>query len=466
MVTKEFISEIIDYVQNNANKLEFNKNIFEIMEGDLLAHLVRTLQQQLSGESAKVASQRAAPINVWNKIVKKLSKLYAKPVIRTTENPSDQELIDYYSNKGLNKHMGNFNENYNSYKWSGIEIYEDELVRELRFRSIPSHQFIVYSDDKVDPLRPTALIKVMGEFKDVMGVTRKKYWIYTKDEFIAILDNGDLVHEDMAENEGVNPFGVIPFQYESMSDYLLVPMPDQDTLQMTLLIGVLLSDINYGSMFLSFPLIYTQDMDAENMPASPNHFLNLKSEDSQSPGSIGVVKAEPDLGAQMDHVIRQLDLWLDSRDINAQGLGSLTAENFASGVSKIISEMDTIENRKQQEQVFRDVEVKFWKRLAQIHNTLALVGRLENRQLFSDPKTLHVSIQYAEEVVFESRMDKIARLKAEKDSGFTSKRKAIKELNDDMEDAQIEELIAEIEEERSSVIEVTEEDEDGKDNEA
>jgi hypothetical protein len=353
--------------------------------------------------------------------------------------------------------MGNCNENYNAYKWSGIEIFEDEEIKELRFRSLPSHQFIVYSDDEVDPLRVTALIKVMGESKDEMGNIRNKYWIYTKDEFLSVLDNGQLVKEDMALNEGINPFSVIPFQYVSLSEYLLVPMPDQDTLQMSKLIPVLITDQNYGSMFLSFPLIHTIDMDAENMPASPNHFLNLKSDSPEKQGSVGVIKAEPDLSAQMDHVLRQLDLWLDSRDIHAQGLGSLTSDNFASGISKIISEMDTIENRKMQELVFKDMEINFWKRLAQIHNTLAKVGRLTNRQLFSNPEDLYVTIEYAEETIVESRADKIARLKAEKDAGLTSTKRAIKQLNPDMDEDEIKLLMEEINEERSSIVEVVEE---------
>lgn len=459
MATKEFVKAILKHIEANATKIQFNNKMFEISEGDLLKYVEIALKEQLSPNSAYTATHRAAPINVWNKLNSKLSTLYNKPVTRTTELTSDQDLISYYEGRGINKHFGELNLNYNQYKWSTIEIFEDETEEALRFRSIPSNQFLVYSDDEIDPLRVTALIKFMGQVVDAMGVTRNKYWIYTANEFISILDDETIVNEDMFLNQGVNPFGVIPMEYVNMSKYLLVPMPDRDSLQMTVLFPVLFSDQNFASLYLSFPLIYVVDGDGENLPASPDMFWNLKSDKQDKTANVGVVKASPDLQAQMEHTIGQLSIWMDSRDVKPGTVGKLTAENWSSGVSKFISEADTTENRKQQEIVFKEVERKFWKRLAAVHNTLADVGRIENRQRFSEPEDLEVSVEYAQDTVIETRSDKVNRLKNERDAGFTTTRRALKELNPDMDDKLLDQLVADILEERTVVVEEVVEDE-------
>jgi len=52
------------------------------------------------------------------------------------------------------------------------------LKKALAFRSVPSHQFIPYSDDKINPLRPTAIVKLMGKEADVHGAERESLDIY------------------------------------------------------------------------------------------------------------------------------------------------------------------------------------------------------------------------------------------------------------------------------------------------
>lgn len=450
--TKTFIDSLIKHIKANADKIAFNNKMFEIMEGDLLKYISIALRDQLNPESADLALKRVAPINVWNKINRKLSTLYSKDVTRTTALDSDQELIQYYVKGGLNKHFGNFNENYNAYKWSSLEIYEDEKLKRLNFRSIPSNQFLPFSFSTTNPLRPEGMIRFMGTQTDASGVIKNKFFVYTDEFFISFLDDGTILNEDLIENGGKNPFGVVPIEYGASSEYLLIPTPDKDSFQMTILIPILITDQNYASMYLSFPILYTLDADSENLPKSPNIFWNLKSDNPEKSANVGVVKAEPDLQAQMDHTLRQLAIWMDSKDIKPGTIGKTTAENFASGLSKIISEADTTQNRKNQEVSFKEIEFRFWKRLAKMHNTLAGTGRLENRKTFSDPEKLEVMVEYSQDKVIETREDLVRRLKLEKDSGFISNERAIRKLNPSFGDDEIKKLLAEIDAEKSTTI--------------
>jgi len=82
MATQQYIDGILKYIKGQNVPIEFNKKLFEISEGNLLKYVAETLSRQLSADSAKIAIERAAPINVWNKIIKKLSTLYSRPVVR------------------------------------------------------------------------------------------------------------------------------------------------------------------------------------------------------------------------------------------------------------------------------------------------------------------------------------------------------------------------------------------------
>lgn len=437
---EDFIKHLLEYVKSKHEILSHNTTMFEIYEGDLLGYLVNELKRQMSGESSQLAALRASPINILNKTNQKLSKLYVNGVKRTSSSDVNNELIQYYSERA-NDAFHSANENYNLYKNTCIEIYEDMDEKEIGFRSIPSNLFLPYSDNDSDPTKPTGILKLMGKHGEK---NKDKYWFYTADSFTPFYSDKKIVDEDLEGNEGENTFEILPFTYISKSKYLLIPKTDKDLLQMTLLIPVLLTDNNFSSMFLSMPILYGINIDAQNLKLSPNQFWNVKTDDADKTPTVGVLKAEPDLQSMMNNAISQLSMYFETRNIRPGTVGKITGDNFASGVSKLISEMDTIEDRKMQSNVFQKAETDFWRRVGIIHNKLARAGRLSNRMLFKDPEKMIVKVEYPEEKVIESRELKVDRLSKELNAGLTSRRSAIKSLNPKMTDDDIDKLIQEI----------------------
>ena len=465
-LTKEKVKDILEHIKDNKEKLEYNENIFDIREGDLLSKLLEQLRIQLTGESSKLAAQRAAPINVLNKIIRKLSTLYANEVTRVAtvdgeRSEADQELVDFYStNRDVNQSFADANGNFNSYKWTTVELFEDVEEGILDCRSVPSHQFIAYSDSLVRPTKPTAIVKTMGDrdSDNGDGSTSKKqvFFIYTDEDFIAVDEDGNVIPQFMRENQGENPFGLIPFTYINKSTNILVPKVDTDTLAMTVLIPLLIVDINFAQMYLGMPIIYGINLDMENLKISPNQFWNFKSESGENNTELDVLKPDPNIEAMWDNVKAQLTMWLETRDIKPGAIGRLTAENFASGIAKIISEMDTLENRKGQEKYFKKAEIDFWRRLASMHNDLVDAGRIENIGRFSDPENLKVIVSYSEDKVIESRDMKVKRLSTEVKEGFRSRESAIKALNPEMSLDEIKEEMAKIDSElKIDIVEAT-----------
>lgn len=438
MLEKEFLESIIKHVRDNTAFINHSKTIFEISEGDLLAKVIEDLGRQLSGDSSRLASMRAAPINIMNKINQKLSKLYVNGVKRTTENPRNQELVDFYKEKADDVfHIAN--ENFNYYKNTNIEIFEQLEERSIHFRSNPSHTILPFSIDSTQTIVPEGFVKLMGRKDD-----KEVFWIYTKDKFVSIDSDASIITKDLGETNGINPYGVLPFTYILRSKYLMIPKPDKDLLQMTLLVPVLLTDQNFASMFLSMPILYGINVDGQNLNLSPNMFWNVKSDDVDKTASVGVLKAEPNLESMMNSTLNQLSIYLETRNIRPGTIGKINGENFSSGISKLISEMDTLEDRKMQQNFFQNAETDFWRRLGVIHNIASNSGRLENKQKFVEPEKMNVQVEYPEEKVIETRDQLIERQKKELDAGLTSKRRAIKKLNPKMQDDEIDQLIKEI----------------------
>jgi len=453
------VDVLLKHFQNHTDLIAFNEIIFEILEGNLLEQVEKSIREQLSADSVKTALERVAPINVYKKIVSKLSKLYADEPVRMTKNPADQDLVDFYTfENDLNSHMNDWNEGYNSYKISAMEMFLDSDDRALKNRVLPSQQFLPFSDDPVNPLRMTVFLKLMGKMEKVDRKRRKsrmvdRIWAYSANEFVAFDSDGDIIEQDMIASEGRNDFGVIPFALSSRSRFLLVPMADRDTVKMTVLFPVLLTDLNFAAKFLAHSIFFGIDIDAENLKLSPDAIWLFKSDsgDGKKP-SIGTIKPEVSISEVIMLIKEQLAIWLDTKNIKAGSLGKMDGNNFSSGISKIIDEADVTKDLKIQEKTFKAAENDFWFKQSTIHNKLSQAGLIDNRKKFADPDKLKVDILYADFGPLENRTDKIKRLNMEVNAGFNSKFRSIKELNPGLEDGQVFELMEEIENENSIVI--------------
>jgi hypothetical protein len=438
------IPALLDHIEKNKKTISYNNELFNIMEGDLLTILVEHITKIAASKSTQIGVDRAAPINVLVKVVSKLAAVYREAPCRSTENPSDMDIIKTYEQNGINDTFQDNNTNYNTYKNSTNEIYYDPKIMQLRFRSVPSMQFLPYSDDEIDPLRMTELIKVMNPYIDNEGNELQKYHVYSDKEFISIDERGTIVKSDMELNKGQNVYGVIPFPYINKSRNLLIPKIDTDQLRMTILVALLITDINWASKFLSNPIMYGIDIDQDNFELSPNIFWNVKSDLNGNRPELGVLKAEPDIEGQLNLIKNQLGMWLETKNIKPGAIGKLTADNYSSGIAMMLSEMDTANEIRRQQKVYEKYEVGFWQTLAQIHNYLAQRGFIKDRRLFTDPTRLIVQTEFKEMKPFESHAEKLERVKKEVEAGLKSKRRAIKELNPKMSDDEVSELLEEI----------------------
>ncbi len=430
---------ILDYIEENRNFLITNEQLFDVLEGELLSKIDKELREQLLSNKAYEAARRRIPtINIIKRIIDKLSKIYSTPVSRDAENPVDQEIMDFYINEmQVDTYFGDSNRFFNSMRNTLVEPFLDGDLP--RMRVIPSHQFLPFSDDPIDPNRMTHLIKFMGEIDG-----SEAFFVYTADEFLAFNEQGKTLNQFMKENEGINPFGIIFQTYINKSRHLLVPKADKDLLQMGILIPLILTDLNFAVEFMSHSIIFGIDLDSDNLELNPNAFWDLKSDSEGNKPEIGQIKPQVDIPQVVELVEFLLVRWMESRNIRPMGAGRVGADNASSGISLMIKEVDTTDDRKEQIRFYQEAEKVFWQNIKVMHNTWVEAGLIKEKRKFSDE--FDPVIVFPKPVPLETLDDIIARHEKLFDLGLTTKRLALRDIFPDRKEEEIEEMLKEIEE--------------------
>lgn len=441
--------------ENHRSKLEHNACLFDIYEGNLVQYVLAALKAELSAETFDQAKFRVAPVNILRRLVEKLAKLYSRPPMRTISKDSDVPLLDFYVKSfDINTVGGEANEFFNLFKNTAFEPYLDENFNP-RLRTITSDKFFVCSNDKADPMRVTHFVKIIG--KQYFGTAEKiVLHAYTDKEFLIIDSEGNVLEELMVQNkqDGVNPYGKIPFAYAVKSRQTLNPPSDTDTLAMTTLFPILLTDLNYAVKFQCFSIIYGINIDEENLKMGPNVFWRLKQDATTSAKpEVGVIKPEVDSDKVIQLIQAELSMWLQSRNVRPGSVGSLTNENFASGVSKMVDEMDTVEERQRQVPYFKKFEESLWSLIINVmHPVWSKSQGFPQSRKFSSGST--VTVEFTEQLPQQDRTVLLDSLIKEINSGLTTKKIALKKLNPDMNEKDIEALLLEIE--NANTVEVEE----------
>lgn len=442
------IDFILGSIEDQAKHIDINRKLYQAYSGNLAYLVKEAMHKSLSPDTYEVAVERIAPINVLKKVVDKLSTIYQQNPSRVVENGTtqDSDLLRFYEeNFGINKKMNSANEFMAMSKVSAVMPFIHK--GKPRLRSLAANKFIVLSNDPVDPTYVTHFITIMNDCLDKYGQPAVKYEVWTDTEYLIINSKGDILRDQMVSignPDGINPYGKIPAVYINSSDDMLVPYVDSDMLQMTILIPLILTDLNVGAMFTVWPILWARDVDIKNMAYSPKTLIQMFTDPTTNKTpELGTIEPKMDIDAQLGLLSSQMAFWLNTKNIRASSVGELSADSFASGISKMIDEGDTLEERKRQVEVFKIAEAQLWDLVVNyMHRVWVQSGQMEQQQLF----TPGVSIQteFPMQLPLTSRGQVVLDLKNEVEAGFISRELAIKKLNPELSEDQILELMAEI----------------------
>lgn len=440
------------FIKSEQDRLSYNSDIFKILEGNLKDLLEERMKTDLGNKSFEQAKTRIAPINVFKKIVAKQTAIYNQPVIRTVEggNEKDAELLRWYEKTlNLNMRMSRNNYFFNAFLYSLLQITLTDvdpvsMMGRPFIRTVPNHQFLVMSTSETNPTSPDVVILCMDPVINEKGEPEECYYVHTNRQFV-IMDAEGKIHVGEMNRmgvEGVNPYGTTPFIYNNYSENLAMPMIQADNKEMALLIALLLTDLNYAVKFQAFSMFVGIDIDDSKVEISPNSIMYLKSDGSGNSPSFSAVKPTIDITETLSLASSQMSLWLTSKGIRPGAVAQLGADQFSSGVSKMIEESDTYESVKEQIAIYEQAENAFWnKLLKQIHPFWVAGRRIENTTPFT--MTAEVRVKFTQPKPMQSRGQLIDELTKEVQAGFTTLEQAVRKLNPEMDEAAVNAMIEE-----------------------
>lgn len=442
------IKDAIDYFESNTKYLSHNHDLMKMLEGEIKTFVLESLREQLSADQFAQIRHRINLVNLLPRYVDKLTNIYQTTVTREVigGTQADQDLMAWYVEKfQLNHFMNKANEVYNLCK--SVLIYPYAHQGKPCLRLMLNDRAIPYSSDQIDPSRPTDVI-VLAEKEN----HKKIFWVYSENEF-KIIDSDENVltsrMRDLDNEEGINPFApVLPFVYAADSRFSLVPKIDEDVIPMMVLVPCMLSDLNLAALFQAFSILYGIDLDDENMAIGPGKFLRFKSDPTtQTKPELGSIKPTVDFGEVLSLIQSELSLWLQSKGIRPGSVGQLTSENFMSGISKLVDEMDTFEARQKQTEVFAKLEMDLWDLIINtMHPYWVENQMIDNRQSWSFG--VKVKTKFSVQLPAQSRGQFVRDTREEFAAGFISRKSALKRLNPEKSDTEIDDMILEIDEER------------------
>lgn len=453
---------IASFISNEKSRLQYNAEIQQILDGSLSGLLDAKMKEDLGAKSYLSAQSRKAPINVLQKIIDKLTKIYSQPVIRTVQNGNNQdaELLAWYENiLKVNKKFGKNNYKFNAFLYSIIQIglkdgKPGEFTKIPFIRSIPNHQFLAMNASRFDNSSADVIIVCMEKRKRVDGTTQEVYYVYTDIQFIIMDERGDIIKDLMLEHEmdGLNSYGVKPFSYVNDSDDNAMPAIQTDNKDMALLIPMLLTDLNYAVKYQAFSVFVAINLDDKQVELSPNSIISFQTNaGDERQASFDSIKPTIDIAQTLSLASSEMALWLSTKGIRPGQMAQIGADQLASGISKMIDESDTYESIKKQIQVYQEFETNFWEvLLKEIHPKWVAAGVVENRTIFS-PEA-RVVTKFTEPAPMQTRREKIGELVDELEAGFTSRARAIRTLNAGLTEEEVEKLMEEIDEEKPAIV--------------
>lgn len=444
--------KVNEIVENHKSYLGFNYELLDIYDNNIGEYIERDLKDQLSPQSFQQAMHRLSPINILPKVIDKLTNIYQTAVTREVVegNETDIFIFDKYREMmRVNEKMNIANELFNLCQ--STLLYPKVRNGIPILSSIENDKFIVHSSDPMNPTEVTEIILLAGKRNDV-----SIYWCWDANYFWVTDSDGKTRYDIMAEFEnedGLNPIGRLPFVYINESQRCLMPKQDKDMMKIIKLIPVMLSDLNLAAMFQCFSILYTIDAKQENLQFAPNAMWNLKSDPtSDKAPQIGSIKPNVDYTQVMSLTESQLSMWLGTKGIKASSIGGLTQDNFASGISKIIDEMDTFEARQKQTTTFEQAEKELWDLILNgMHPYWQKTGQIAISGTFSP--TAFIKTEFAVQLPTQTRGQVVKDVKEEFMARFTTRRRALKKINPEMSDREIEKLEIELDEEFSSDLE-------------
>jgi len=435
----------------NMKRIEADRERYMVYNGNLKDLVKKRISEEfLLKETIQNMIGRITPINLTAKVTDKLAQVYNEAPQRdaTSGFSEDDEALEFWEDElRFDVKMKHANRLVKLHKHTLLWPF---LNRDgfPGVRVLPSHTYTPISSDMFEPERPTEFV-IHQNMEDPDPATHRH--IYWSDEKHFTMDGQGNVIIDPENPDFENPFNQIPGTYLNTSLDSVLPVSDDDLICVNLLICLLLTDMCYAFKYQAWSIIALIGIEDMNLNFNPNSVISIPRNEAGETGDIKTIKPDMDSDQMLNAVEALVGMLLTTKGLSLGSVtGKLTVSNAASGISKMIDQSETTEDRRDQIALFDAAESEFWNKFAHV----MLPYWRETGQLHPDAdiqfsEQFDIDIKFQEPKVITTDMDKVQLQLAKLQGGLTTQEQAIRDLHPQWSEDRIQQFIQEIAEDKA-----------------
>ena len=409
MMTQAEINRIIEEINGTSEKdrRANSKKRHDLYRDGGKRFLVEQILREFGQDALK--EMRLAPINVLKKIIDKRAQVYKRAPIRTAKSASDQKLIDYYTEAySVNQIFQKANRYYSLF--SNTQIYQ----------------------------RP------MGD----------KYLFWTDEEQFTTDSNGEKIRFDVnaGPEQWLNPILRMPITNITKDrDNEAWAKQGEDMVDVTMAFQMGWTDLLTIAKHQGFAIMtIIGEEEPKRLEMGINRGIFLRQRPDGPAPKLEYVSGNSPLEEYKNILMELLSVLLTSNDLQPSAIaGQGSGAKYNSGFQALIEMSDNLQAIEMDKPVFKKAELDFWDVLSRWHNWMFDQGVLndEAKALGKFSDKIELQVIYPDVKPLESEEDVVKRIKELREEGLISRMDAMKKLNPELTDKQIEQKLEEIDNE-------------------
>jgi hypothetical protein len=399
-LTPDFIRSIIQEIESaeNLRRKRIAWDSEQIRTGNLKPFVEARIKQMYPKTWSMYS---VTDYSILNKIVNKRSKAYKESPIRKVvgDDAATEIYHNIVSEYGLNNAMRELDIQFNQYKHGMVACfmdreYEENLAKSQlywKFYSLAPYEYDVVKDDdgsvKVvilsypdqsisSGLGSDGYNSLIAEDGSNDETRRERFYsFWTDKQHIMIKVTGDkgtdkifIEFQPIEGNEnGVNPYGVLPFVYVPMDYSKNYPTPSplpMQTVELNALMSVYLTSANMqvGVLKISRPEKQKINISSHSLYTAIEAPQSSRPEDK--PTDVSFISPNPNMTGHKEAIATYLSTILDEHGISGSQVLSGGVESFSSGFDRLLSQSDVQGIIEDNQEVYSEVEHEIYEIVA------------------------------------------------------------------------------------------------------
>lgn len=454
---------VLDLLERQFDKQTVYEMSYAISNISLVRKIIDKLARVYSNGATRVATMDSTPLPEYTDNVQKLERLLC---VNTKQKAINRFLKLHRNAACYVKPCPDENGKYSillqplaPHLYDVVEDYYDRTKPMVYVLSHYEPQAISYFKDdgsrenrsglsSVKPKLGNKKDEVIADAPEDQGADKKEY-IWWSDKYHFTTDEtGSIISESVE-----NPIEVKPFvNYAIDQDNAFWAQGGDDLVSLGVKVNAQITHINFiGTLQGYGQFYYRGKTPPQNMVLGPNKGIVLQYEEGDPTPEIGFTSANPQLADLMAITEMQIAMGLTTNNLSTSGVSTQLGQGqaFASGIALLIDKSESMEDVKDQQQVFVDQEPVMWdvinKWLMLYQSEGSLQDDLYNLAI---PDGAEVVVNFHHPQVIQTENEKLANIKLRKELGINTSSELIKIDQPELTDEEAEEKLEKILEEK------------------